>query len=48
MQLFSADAAMFSLFFTFENLKKHPKKLLMIGQNFFFQYYQPAQIQPKS
>ena len=27
--------------------KKQPQKLLIIGQNFVFQYCQPAQIQPK-
>jgi hypothetical protein len=53
MQLFSADATIFSK----KNLKEmlHPKtfkncpqKLLIIGPNFFFQYCQLAQNQPKS
>ena len=41
----------FQIFFFFlsrKSWKNHSKKLLIIGPNFFFQYLQPAQIQPKS
>ena len=52
MQLFSADGTMFlkkfKHFFAHENMKKSPQKLLIIGPNFFFQYCQPVQNQPKS
>ena len=46
MQLFSADATMFSIFFALEN-KKRPQKLLIIGPKLFFhvlaQLPKPAQ-----
>ena len=53
MHLFSADATMFlnkilTFIFAPENIKKKPQKLLIIGPDPFFQYYQSAQIQPKS
>ena len=51
MQLFSADATMFSILFFvffFENMKKSPSKVAHNRPRLFFLYCQPAQIQPKS
>ena len=36
MQLFSADATMFSFFFPMKTWKNRPQKLLIIGPIFFF------------
>ena len=50
MQLFSADATMFSNYFflTTKSLKTHPKKLLIIGPDpFFFSAAPPAQNSPE-
>ena len=53
MQLFSVDAKMFfwkkvNIFLPTKTWKKRTQKLLMIGPQFFFQHYQPAQNQSKS
>ena len=48
MQLLSADAEMVSKNFAPENMKKPPSKVAHNRPNFFFQYCQPAQNQPKS
>ena len=42
MQLFSADAILFSIFFALENIKKRPQKLLIIGPKLFFSCTGPA------
>ena len=52
MQLFSADTTMFLKetlkFFACENMKKPASKVAHNRPQFFFQYCQPAQNQPKS
>ena len=48
LKMFSPSTRFFRIFFgPWKHEKKQPQKLLIIGQNFVFQHFQPAQIQPK-